>query len=141
MIVGKDFTGIFVATYCHDGKGNFAMVKRSTKSRDSHGYWDFGGGTVEFGQTLDETVIREVCEEFGVEPLSFEQLGSIDLISENKDRHWVGIFYKVFVDRKKVYNAKPDIHEEFGWFTLDDLPSDIRPNIPAQLVKFSQYLN
>lgn len=140
MIIGKDFTGIFVGTYCHDGKGNFAMLKRSSKSRDSHGLWDFGGGTVEFGEKLDDTVMREVYEELGTVPVSIEQLGVVDVISDDKSRHWVGVFYKVLVDREKVYNAEPEIHEVLDWFTLDALPKDARPVIIEQIERFEKYL-
>lgn len=140
MIVGKDFTGIFVGTYCHDGKGNFAMLKRSSQSRDSHGLWDFGGGTVEFREKLDDTVRREVKEELGVEPISLEQLGAVDVIPEGESKHWVGVFYKVLVDKEKVYNAEPDVHEDLQWFRLDSLPQDTRPVIAEQLSRFRKYL-
>ena len=66
MKIGTDCIGIVVATFCHDGQGNYVMMKRSPKSRDSHGFWDFGGGTVEFGEKLEDTLVCELKEEFGI---------------------------------------------------------------------------
>jgi len=31
---GIDFTGVSIVYFCHDGKGNFLMQKRSQQARD-----------------------------------------------------------------------------------------------------------
>jgi 8-oxo-dGTP pyrophosphatase MutT (NUDIX family) len=67
MIKGIDYTGITCGCICHDGNGKVLMGKRSKNCRDEQGAWEFGGGSMEFGETLEEHVSREVKEEFGVE--------------------------------------------------------------------------
>jgi ADP-ribose pyrophosphatase YjhB (NUDIX family) len=45
------------------------MHCRSKNCRDEQGCWDCGGGSMEFGETFEETVKREVEEEYGVVPI------------------------------------------------------------------------
>ncbi|MBI4086400.1 NUDIX hydrolase [Candidatus Kaiserbacteria bacterium] len=140
MKTGIDCIGVVVIHYCNDGRGNFAMLKRSSKSRDAHGYWDFGGGTVEFGERLEDALVREMKEELGTEPISYEQIGTKDIIDVDNKKHWIGVFYTARVNREKVFNAEPDSHDELGWFTLDNLPSPTRPIMAEQLKDFRKYL-
>ena len=63
MKKGEDFTGVTIVYFCHDGKGNFLFNKRSKNCRDEIGNWDCGGGALEFGETVEETLKKEVKEE------------------------------------------------------------------------------
>ena len=63
---GIDYIGITTPFYCNDGNGNFLVHKRSKHARDERGVWDFGGGQLDFGQQVDDSVLREVSEEWGV---------------------------------------------------------------------------
>lgn len=51
---GIDYIGNSVVYFCHDGKGNFVMAKRSANARDEHGKWDIGGGGLEFGEKVED---------------------------------------------------------------------------------------
>ena len=65
---GVDFIGVTCVFYCHDGKGNLLMHKRSSQCRDEHGRWDPGSGSMEHGETFLQTVRREIKEEYCVTP-------------------------------------------------------------------------
>lgn len=65
MIPGIDYTSIAVAFLCHDGQGNFAFHKRGPGARDLQGTWDCGGGKIEFGETPETALWREISEEYG----------------------------------------------------------------------------
>lgn len=73
---GVDFIGVNCVFYCHDGNGKFLFHKRSKHCRDEHGHWDCGGGSMEFGETFEQTVRREVKEEYGTEPLEITHVGT-----------------------------------------------------------------
>ncbi len=60
---GVDFTGVTVVFLCHDGQGNILLSKRSTQCRDEHGTWDPGGGSIEFGDHVEDTLRREIAKE------------------------------------------------------------------------------
>lgn len=142
MRKGVDYIGICVTFYCHDGKGNYLFHKRSEKCRDEHGRWDCGGGGLKFGERLLEGVKREVVEEYAAEPVEIEFLGVSDVFRKigNESTHWIAFRYKVLVDREKVINNEPDMHEELGWFRLDSLPSPLHSQIPFELQEFKDKL-
>ncbi len=88
---------VFVSALCHDGAGNFLMARRSEKARDNVGRWEFGGGTLEFGETLEQALLREYKEEFGVFPFNVRQLEVRNFLSNTS--HWIGVFFVAQVDR------------------------------------------
>lgn len=51
MRQGFDYIGVTTVFYCHDGKGNLLLHKRSQTCRDEKGRWDCGGGALKFGET------------------------------------------------------------------------------------------
>jgi len=57
---GIDHTGIVIVYFCHDGKGNFVMAQRSNNARDEQGRRDIGGGGLEFGDTVKQTLKKEI---------------------------------------------------------------------------------
>src|SRR5436190_22133502 len=102
MINGIDYIGVGVVYFCHDGQGNCVMAKRGENSRDEKNRWDIGGGGMEFGDTPESTLRKEIAEEYGTNVLSFEYLGFRDVhrIHEGKPTHWIALDFKVLVDRK-----------------------------------------
>ncbi|MBI5621378.1 NUDIX hydrolase [Candidatus Falkowbacteria bacterium] len=64
MIMGQDCIGVCVIFLCHDGKGNFLMARRSANVRDEPNVWDFGGGGIEFNETIEDALRREIKEEY-----------------------------------------------------------------------------
>jgi 8-oxo-dGTP diphosphatase len=143
MKKGIDFIGITVSFYCHDGKGNYVMHKRGPNCRDEHGCWDFGGGGVEFGETLEQALVREIGEEYGVVPIEYQYLGHDEKFREHNGvpTHWLGFRYIALVDREKVINNEPDKHEELHWVKLDDLPSPLHSLVPRDMEKYTPYLS
>ncbi|MBI2474503.1 MAG: NUDIX domain-containing protein, partial [Candidatus Taylorbacteria bacterium] len=99
MKKGEDYTGVSVIYLCHDGKGNYLLNKRSANCRDEHGRWDCGGGGLEFGDTVENTLKKEIMEEYGVEVLGSEFLGFRDVHREHDGMktHWIALDYKVLV--------------------------------------------
>ena len=60
---GIDHIGVSASFVVHDGKGRVLLQKRGAGARDENGRWDVGGGAIEFGESIDETVRREIKEE------------------------------------------------------------------------------
>ena len=121
---GVDYIGVTVNFLVHDGKGRILLQKRSKQCRDEQGRWDIGGGAVEFGESLDEAVLRELREELNVEPVSYEFVQHYDAhrINDGLPTHWIAITYAVHVDPDKISIGEPHKIDEIGWFTLDTLP-------------------
>jgi 8-oxo-dGTP diphosphatase len=66
---GIDHIGVSAGAIIHDGKGRILLMKRGPAARDEHGRWDICGGAVEFGESIDEAIRREIMEELCAEPL------------------------------------------------------------------------
>ena len=127
MKAGVDYTGVTVSFYCHDGKGNFLLHKRSQTCRDEQGTWDFGGGKLEFGEDLEDAVLREVREEYCCEGEIQEKLPAVSRIRDNHGvkTHWVSVSYIIKVEPEDARIGEPDDMDEIGWFRLDALPDPL----------------
>lgn len=124
---GFDFTGVSVRTVCTDGQGRFLLQKRSIEARDEQGKWEFGGGHLEFGESISEGVLRELQEEYGCSGMILEQLPSFDSVRDHKGEstHWLFIPFVIEVDPAEVSLTGEQAIEEIGWFSLDALPEPL----------------
>lgn len=138
MKKGEDFIGVAIVYFCHNGKGKFLLNKRSEKCRDEHGTWDPGGGGLEFGDTVENTLKKEIMEEYCTEVLYYEFLGYRDVHREHngKKTHWIALDFKVLVDENKVSNGEPHKFDSVEWFTLDKLPKPLHSQFPYFLEKY-----
>lgn len=114
------------------------MHQRSNQARDEHGAWDIGAGGIEFGDTADITLKKEIKEEYGCEVLDFELLGYRDILREQKGQstHWIALDFKVLVDPSQAKNGEPHKFDEVGWFTLGNLPAPVHSQLPIFLEKY-----
>jgi len=136
MKKGIDYTGVTVVYFCHDGDGHFLMSKRSTNCRDEHGCWDPGGGALEFGHSVIDTLQKEITEEYCTDILDYKFLGYRDVHREHQGQktHWIALDFKVLVDKDKVKNGEPHKFEEIKWFSLNNLPTPLHS-------QFTNFLN
>ncbi len=142
MKKGIDFIGVCVVYFCHDGKGNILFAKRSKEARDEQGAWDIGGGGVEFGDTLENTLKKEIQEEYNAQVLNYEFLGYRDVhrFHEGKPTHWIALDFKVLIDPTNVRNNEPHKFDDIGWFTMDNLPKPEHSQFPEFLEKYKSKL-
>jgi 8-oxo-dGTP pyrophosphatase MutT (NUDIX family) len=140
---GVDYIGVCVVYFCHDGKGNVVMAKRTPKTRDEHGVWDIGGGGLEFGGSVEQTIRQEIKQEYCTDVLEFEFLGYRDVHREHdgKKTHWVALDFKVLIDPHQVANGEPHKFEEVKWFTLDALPEKTHSQFPKFLELYKDRLH
>lgn len=119
--------GITCVFFCHDGEGNFVMHKRSQNCRDEKGRWDVGGGAVRFREHHEDTVRREIMEEYGATPLNMRFIDIQTLLREEDGRltHWVALIYIVRVNRNEVKINDPEKMDEIGWFRKDSWPAPL----------------
>ena len=139
---GVDYTGVCVVYFCHDGRKNFLMAKRNNNTRDEHDTWDIGGGGLEFGNSIEETLRKEIMEEYCTTIFAAEFLGFRDVHREHggKRTHWIALDFQVFVDREKVRNGEPHKFDEVRWFTLDTLPENLHSQLPNFLNRYRKQL-
>ena len=121
---------------------NVLLNKRSTNCRDEHGRWDCGGGGLEFGDTVTNTLQQEIRQEYCTDILSHEFLGYRDVhrTHDSKKTHWIALDFLVHVDRTKAQNGEPHKFEEIGWFPLDAFPQPLHSQFPHFLDKYREAL-
>lgn len=107
--------------------------KRSGPYKD---LWDFPGGAIEFGETPEEALKRELLEESAISMTQWEfshistAVGSYENASVPYEFHHIGMIYKVtsWMDRSDVL---PE--EENRWFELNHVN-------PEELTPFAKYV-
>ena len=106
-------------------------------------YWGVPGGSMELGESLEETARRETFEETG---LKIEDLTLFGVFS-GPNMHFVypngDICYfvsAVYVTHKASgeINLGLDEHSRWGFFPLDRLPEKVSPTILPILEKFKK---
>lgn len=143
MKPGIDYTGVSAIFLCHDGQGKFLMGKRGAKARDEQGAWDFGGGGIEFGESPEEAVRRELREEYGCETIyDLQALQPYSLIRMRNDQrtHWIGFPFVIQVDPREARINEPECTDAIGWFPLDALPEPLHPGVHLVLSAYKNRL-
>lgn len=121
---GFEYIGVSCVFYCHDGKGNLLFHKRSKNCRDEIGCWDVGAGSMEFGESFEDAVRREIKEEYccAVSDLKFLGVNNVLRNHQGRKTHWVSLLFAAKVDPQQVKIGDQDKMEEIAWFSLENLP-------------------
>ncbi len=125
MKPGVDYIGVGCGALIINNKNETLLLKRGAKSRNQAGFWSKPGGTVEFGEKIEDAIIREIKEEFGVEIELIKFLGFTNHIIEEERQHWLSISYLARIIKGEPRNMEPEKHDEIGWFSFDNLPEKL----------------
>ncbi|XDD44369.1 NUDIX domain-containing protein [Leptospira sp. WS60.C2] len=117
-----------VAALIQDSKGKILLVQQQKKKS---GYWLLPGGGIEFGESGEEALKRELKEELSLEVSHTEFLLLNESIDPNKKRHLIQIVFLTKVrELLPVLNAKEKAISGFGYFSPKEILSmDLRPDI------------
>jgi mutator protein MutT len=119
MKKGVDFIGVGVgAAIIKNGK--ILITKRGQKAKNEKGKWEIPGGSVEFNETLEDAIKREIKEEHGVEIEVQELLGVFSHIIKKENQHWVSPTYICKIKKGVPSILEPEKCAEIGWFTLEE---------------------
>jgi 8-oxo-dGTP diphosphatase len=122
---GIDYIGVGVGALIVDDEGRLFMARRGPKAKNERGLWEFPGGSVEFGERLEDALIREIEEEYGV-IIRIESLFTVtDHILPAENQHWVSPSYLCRIVEGTPVIREPDKCSAIGWFALEDIPTDI----------------
>jgi len=132
---GVDYIGVCCVFFCHDGQGNLVMHKRSDECRDEQGRWDCGSGSMEFGESFEDGVRREILEEYAVEPKELKLCGVRNVIREHNGQptHWIAVVFAALVDRDCVKMNEPEKMDDLNWFRIDNLPDTLNSQFLTHL--------
>ncbi|QRK04850.1 NUDIX domain-containing protein [Archangium violaceum] len=115
---------IGVGAFILDGERRRLLLVRRRRMPEAD-HWGLPGGKVDFGETVEAAVIREIAEELGVEIVIDELLCIVDQIDRAAGTHWVAPVYRADIVRGEPSNREPAALSAVGWFTLDSLPQPL----------------
>jgi 8-oxo-dGTP diphosphatase len=118
---------VAAALLAPDGK---VLMQQRRRSAEHGGLWEFPGGKVEPGESLEESLRREIHEELGIElvagtlkPLSFAaNPGQPYVILLYTCAEWLG--FPVCLDGEAI-----------GWFTPEEVPALPMPPLDVPLAQ------
>lgn len=123
--------------------GQCKILLEKRKNEPGRGQWSIPGGLVELGESVEQTAIREVKEETGLEvenPVHIDVVDNIDFDEEGKVKyHFVIIDYLVKLKGGSV-EASSDA-AELRWVPFDDVGKyDLTPTFRAFFLRNRQKL-
>ncbi|MDP9844453.1 NUDIX domain-containing protein [Streptosporangium lutulentum] len=121
---------------CHDGHGRVLLARRGAGARDEPGTWDCGAGALEYGESFEAAVAREVREEYSTGALEIETIGVRNVLREEPASHWVAVIFAVRIDRAEAAIGEPHKFDELGWFPPDALPHPLHSQLAESLRLF-----
>jgi mutator protein MutT len=101
--------------------GKILLEKR--KNEPGKGKWSIPGGLVELGESVEQTVMREVKEETGLEVEKPEHIDVVDNITrdENGEIKYHFVILDYFVKLKGGTLKATSDAEELRWVTFDEV--------------------
>ncbi|MDX1960927.1 MAG: NUDIX hydrolase [Leptospiraceae bacterium] len=117
-----------VAAIIQDDNGNILFIKQKKNKKD---YWLLPGGGIEFGESAESALARELKEELELEIENPEFVCLSENIDPEGNRHLLQLVFKT-----KVKSGTPNIPKnetvvlDFKFFSLEELQTiEIRPDI------------
>ena len=110
--------GVGAVIVC-DGK----LLLEKRKNEPGKGKWSISGGLVELGESIEQTVMREVEEETGLEVEKPEHIDVVDNVvrDDNSEIKYHFVIIDYFVKLKGgTLEARSDA-EELRWVTFDEV--------------------
>ncbi len=121
MKKGIDYIGVGVGAVIFNSEGKVFLAKRGREARNESGKWEFPGGGVDFGETLEHAICREVREEYGCEIEVLELLDVVNHLIPAEKQHWVSPTFLCRITMGTPCIREPHKCDEIGWFVLDDI--------------------
>lgn len=122
---GIDYIGVGVGALIINGQGQLFLSKRGPLAKNERGLWEFPGGSVEFGETLEHALKREMQEEYDIEIEVGELLDVVDHILPEEGQHWVSPTYICRIKSGIPQIMEPGKCNELGWFAFEEIPTNL----------------
>jgi len=106
---------------------NTCLLALRSSGVNEPGTWGVPGGAIEKGESPEIGAEREVKEEFGSLPSSFEEVTRTKFKSDN-DFEYTTFIYDISKDEKRNWSKRIKLNwenDQFKWFDFSTLPSNL----------------
>lgn len=117
---GIDHIGVGVGALIFDEAGKLLLTKRGQHAKNERGRWEIPGGAIEFGETFEQGLKREIREELGIEIELKDMLQLADHLIPDEQQHWVSPTYICEIVSGTPTILEPQKCDEIGWFSLEE---------------------
>lgn len=120
MKAGIDYIGVGVGACILDAEGKILLSERGLKAKNEVGKWEIPGGALEYGETLQQALLREVKEELDIDIAIDELLQVCDHLLPDEHQHWVSPTFLCHIVHGEPRIMEPEKCSQIGWFAIDE---------------------
>jgi ADP-ribose pyrophosphatase YjhB (NUDIX family) len=121
----KFIVGVVAVVF--DEQGRLLLLRHTYKRKYP---WGPPGGGMDYGETTEQTALRELREEAGVDAAIVRLLG----VRTDRARRLIDVFY-LCRPRRQAFQPNPEI-SDYGYFALDALPDGVSPLLREMIEHF-----
>jgi len=117
--------------------GRLLLLRRLDSKKFFPGNWEIPGGKVDFGESPETAVLREIKEETGLDAKIERVFHTWSCIIERKgvQEHCVEIDFLLSVTDFTKIQLSPDEHSEFKWVSGKEMPKPMSPEMTETVKK------
>jgi ADP-ribose pyrophosphatase YjhB (NUDIX family) len=116
--------------------GAVLLVQRGRPPEQGH--WGLPGGKVDWMETVEAAVVREVHEETGLRVAIERLLCVVDHFEPTLQQHWIAPVYLArALDDSVAVLQEPEVLLALGWFSHDALPAPLTLSARQGLAQLS----
>ncbi|OGK66349.1 hypothetical protein A2313_01505 [Candidatus Roizmanbacteria bacterium RIFOXYB2_FULL_41_10] len=120
MQKGIDYVGVGIGAVIVNKDNKLFLSKRGKQARNEQGLWEFPGGGLKFGDSFENTIKREIKEEFGMEIEIKDSLEAFNHLIPQEKQHWVALCFVCNHVSGTPQILEPDKCEQIGWFSYQE---------------------
>lgn len=129
MKKGVDYIGVGVGAAIFNNEGKLLLALRGEKAKNERGKWEIPGGSVEFNETCEQAIQREIKEELDVTIAVGELLDVCSHIIPEEKQHWVSPTYICTIIKGEPRIMEPEKCADLDWFSIAEMEA-----LPLSLV-------
>ncbi|EKE28213.1 MAG: MutT/nudix family protein [uncultured bacterium (gcode 4)] len=138
MKAWTDYIWVWVWCLIVNDDNEVLLLKRSKNCKNDVWYWSRTGWTVEFWETVENALKREVKEEIWVDIKIVKSLGYMDHFVEKQ--HWVSFSFIAKIISWEIVNLEPHKCDEIRWFGINDLPELVPEYVIDSIEAFKEMI-
>lgn len=96
----------------------YLIAKRAGTKKFAPNQWEFISGFIDDGESAEETILREIKEELGIEGKIVDTSDSFDIVDD--EGKWIITPFLIEVNTRNI-KINPEDHSEIKWIATDEL--------------------